>query len=134
MESSRFDTWSRRRVGLAAGGLAAWLAGLVGVQDALAKKKRKKRCKARGRGCNPGGKRKCCNGLRCAPDTDLGGNRCCRKEGHACAAESECCSGFCLDDRCQPAECREIGNPCDIVIPCCSGNCGANDHCEAPLA
>ena len=46
MDDSRFDAWTRRRFGLAAGGLSASLLGLVSLDDAAAKKKRKKKKKA----------------------------------------------------------------------------------------
>lgn len=127
MNGSRFHAWTRRRFGVVAGGLA-WLGALVGVQDAAGREK--KRCKAFSQRCKPGGKRTCCKGLRCAPKTDPERSRCCRKNGRVCSLASECCSGFCLDDRCRPGACREIGAPCDAVIPCCSGNCGEFDHCD----
>ncbi len=60
MDGSTFDAWTRRRFGLAAGGVLAALASLHG---ASAKKKRGKRCKKLCAGCKPGGKRKCCDGL-----------------------------------------------------------------------
>jgi hypothetical protein len=125
MDGSRFDAWTRRRFGLVAGGLAAMLVGAIGPQVAKAKKKGKgKRCKRLSAGCNPNGNLKCCGNLKCRPVPALGGNHCCRAVlGTPCVAPTECCSGFCLDDQCQPAFCKEIGQPCVTGPECCSGVC-----------
>lgn len=134
MDRLRRAAWSRRHLSLLATAFPAWLITPVDVHAGKARKRRrKKRCRRFAQACQPGGKRKCCKTLACEPNLNLGGNRCCRKEAQACAAASECCSGFCLDDRCQPGECREVGAPCDQVIPCCSGVCDAIDHCGPPL-
>jgi Chaperone of endosialidase len=100
MDDTRFDAWTRRRFGFAAGGLAAAVLGLAGSEDAQTKKKNKKRCKKLGAGCKPGGKRKCCGTLRCdqisfepSPKT-----RCCRKEGDPCGDHLHCCDNLCCQD------------------------------------
>jgi hypothetical protein len=103
MDGSQFDAWTRRRFGLAAGGLTAALLGIGLIEDASAKKKRrrkkKKRCKKLGDTCKQGGKRKCCKGTRC----DLVGNDsilqtfCCHDEG-PCSETADCCQGHVCDN------------------------------------
>jgi hypothetical protein len=135
MDGSRFDAWTRRHFGLAAGGLAASLLGISASADTEAKKKKKK-CKKLGTGCTPGGKRKCCKkqNLICAPIPGLGGNRCCRDVGQTCSFSTDCCSTFCLDDHCQPSFCKELGQFCTLDEQCCSDFCDVNgsDNCESP--
>ena len=104
MQGFRFDTWTRRRFGLAAGGMAATLARLTSPEDADARnknrKKRKMRCRQDGQVCRQSGKRKrCCQGKQCA-DFDGQRFRCCKAIDHPCSAGSECCSGHCIVDRC----------------------------------
>jgi hypothetical protein len=67
MDGSRFDAWTRRRFGLATGGLATLVAGLYAAASGFAKKKRKRRCKKLGfSNCKTSGKRRrCCKGLGC---------------------------------------------------------------------
>jgi hypothetical protein len=136
MDGSRFEVWTRRRFGLAAAGIAAVFSGPVGPEAAAARKrkKKKKRCTKLGRVCRPSGKRKCCKNLKCRlVQNDVGmAFHCCKNVGAICGSPGDCCSGFCLDDRCQPGDCREIDAPC-AGVPCCSGNCGADDHCDPPL-
>lgn len=43
MNGSRFDVWTRRRFGLATGGLAASFLGLATVNELEAKRKRKRK-------------------------------------------------------------------------------------------
>jgi hypothetical protein len=140
MDGSRFDAWTRRQFGLAAGGLAGSLLTLAGLVDAEAKKKgkkkKKKKCKKAGTGCNPNSKkRKCCKkqNLTCAPIPGLGGNRCCKGLAQPCAATAECCSGFCLDGFCEPEFCKEIGAGCGSNPDCCSDFCnGGTGKCDQP--
>lgn len=108
MQGSRFDTWTRRRFGLAAGGMVATLARVASPADADArkdtgnknKKKRKKRCRQVGQLCRQSGKRKrCCRGKQCA-HFDGQRFRCCKALYQPCSAGSECCSGHCIVDRC----------------------------------
>jgi hypothetical protein len=136
MDGSQFDAWTRRRFGLAAGGLSAALLGVVGLDGTEAKKKhkhkKKKKCKKLGVGCNPTGKKKrCCKNLLCEPALMIGGNRCCLTDGLPCTNLEDCCSGFCLDDECQPTSCKEIGQACATDEQCCSNNC--NIVCEVPV-
>jgi hypothetical protein len=97
MDDAHFDAWTRRRFGLVAGGLAATILGLAGIEDAQTRKKRKKRCKKLGASCKSGGKRTCCGTLRCdrisfepSPKT-----HCCRKKDQPCAGNHDCCAGLC---------------------------------------
>lgn len=107
MDDARFDAWTRRRFGLAAGGVAATVLGLAGIGEAQTKKKRKKRCKTLGAGCMPGGKRRCCGSLRCDRISFSASSktRCCRKRDQPCADSDECCAGLCcqLSGTCGPA-------------------------------
>ena len=94
MDELRFDAWTRRRFGMAAGGSIATLFTPAATKDAVAtknRKKRRKRCRKLGRACQPGGKRTCCGKLKCdrisfepSPQT-----RCCRKEGQPCGDDLE---------------------------------------------
>ncbi len=106
MNGSRFDTWTRRRFGLAAGRMVVTLAPLASPKDADGKKdknkskKRKKRCRKVGQVCRQSGKRKqCCTGKVCA-DFDGQNFRCCKNLGQSCTAGGECCSGWCIEDTC----------------------------------
>jgi hypothetical protein len=47
MDGSQFDVWTRRRFGLAAGGLSASLLTLASLEDAEAKKRKKRKKKKR---------------------------------------------------------------------------------------
>jgi hypothetical protein len=112
MEDDRFDAWTRRRFGLAAGGFAASVLGLAGIEDAQTKKKRKKRCRKLGASCKSGGKRRCCGKLKCdrihfepSPKT-----RCCRKKDQPCNDHLDCCANLCCStsgqcsDSCQVSD------------------------------
>ena len=95
MDGSRFDVWTRRRFGAAAGGLAASLLGLAHLDAVQAKKHHKKRCVKLLKSCNPGG-RKCCHGNRCE-SLDLGSEGsffCCKPADKPCQTNSECCPEF----------------------------------------
>ena len=122
MDGSRFDAWTRRRFGLAAGGLAGLLLG-GGLTDVEA---RRRRCrKDVGDPCKPGSRRrKCCKrnqGLQCRSDPPID-FRCCRKGGSDCttATASECCSRECRNGTCF---CKGVGQPCGTNRHCCSGKC-----------
>jgi hypothetical protein len=100
VDGSRFDTWTRRKFGLAAGGAAvAGLLGLAGIDDAEARrgrgrKKKKKQCRKLGEFCNESNRdQKCCNSsYLCAQVPDLGsGNFCCKQVGDFCDTSSDCC-------------------------------------------
>jgi hypothetical protein len=122
MDGSRFDAWTRRRFGLAAGGLAGALLGLVGRDDAVLSKKKgkkKKRCRRAGQGCTSGKKRKCCKNLDCQSIEARGGAKlCCREVGGSCSLETqECCSGLCNGVECF---CKTAGGNCEFDANCCS--------------
>jgi hypothetical protein len=127
MDHTRFDAWTRRRFGLAAGGLAAMVLGLAGIEDAQTKKKRK-RCRKLGRKCKPGGKRKCCGKLNCDA-TGFGGELprvCCKTKGKPCGDERDCCDGngccgsppvcspTCVSDRAKKANFGSV-DPTDML-------------------
>lgn len=135
MDGSRFDAWTRRRFGVlaAAGGFAGSLIALIHEDaETTKRRKRKKRCTKQGKGCKPGGKRKCCQNLRCRETINgVVAYHCCRDIGGSCSSPGDCCSGFCLDDQCQPALCKEIGDPCNADDLCCSNNCFQFD-CAPP--
>ena len=105
MDGSRFDNWTRRRFGLAAGGFAASLLGLARLEEAEAKNnkpkkdkkpKKAKKCKKLGTGCNPTAKfKKCCGPGVCQSVDSVGGNRCCQTlSGSVCSSDSECCGNM----------------------------------------
>lgn len=125
MDGSRFDAWTRRRFGLAAGGAVGSLLAIVGEgsDDVAAKKKKKKRCLNLGQRCRQGGKRKCCakKGLSCQIfEEGSGGRRCCRKGLESCTEDSDCCSQDCTDNRCA---CKSNGTECAHDVFCCSLKC-----------
>ena len=95
MDGSRFDAWTRRRLGLIAGSLVTAALGgphMGGVEAKNKHKKQKQRCLKLGEVCTPGG-RKCCTFVACNPTE--GGPRCCREHHEACTVGSDCCSGNC---------------------------------------
>lgn len=99
MDGSRFDTWTRRKFGLAAGGAAVTsLLSLAGIDDADARRRRGRRrrpqCRKLGQTCNESNKdQRCCNSSQlCAQVPDLGtGNFCCKQVGEFCDTSSDCC-------------------------------------------
>lgn len=133
MDALRFDAWTRRRVGLAAGGLAASL--LARDVPEAAAKKRKKRCVKVGAICRTSKKaRRCCRGLAC--DVTPGGPgrfRCHRQRQAPCNNDRECCGDDVLcSDRtddltflCRAnlgAACGETAD-CGGVLDCDGGTC-----------
>ncbi|MFN8589859.1 MAG: tail fiber domain-containing protein [Thermomicrobiales bacterium] len=113
MEPDRFDTWTRRHLGLA-GGIAA-LAGLINSGRVDAKKKKRKcthdRCRSVTQTCDSNvADSTCCPGLNC----DVFG----------AGPDLRCCLG--LNSHCQPAQskcCREL--ICELVAGSASGRCCA---------
>lgn len=99
MDGSRFDAWTRRRVGLVSGIALATALGLVAREEGAAKKNKKK-CRKLGKTCQKSGnKKKCCGSLKCdtisfEPSTQT---RCCRTIGKACAKNIDCCDQLCCD-------------------------------------
>jgi hypothetical protein len=100
MVGSRFDAWTRRRLGVAA---VAWL-GLLPEHEAAAKRKRKKRkrqrarsrkCEPLGTDCNPhNDKRLCCGDTICGQADLLGGRRCCHDRHGICQRDADCCNNM----------------------------------------
>ncbi len=131
MDGLRFDAWTRRRFGLAAGGAVATLLGLLGsgTDDAKAKKKR---CRKLGKLCTQGGKKKCCGNRFCArPFTFTAADRCCKGGGEPCTGDEDptCCTGVCtLAGECF---CKTGGQPCDRNGQCCSRKCSGGT-CTGP--
>src|SRR6476646_5911668 len=115
MDEKRFDAWTRRQFGLGAGGLAASLVGLQGLDDAEGKTRRHKhkaatqknkhknkgkkgkgpKCKKAGTGGCKTSRPDCCAGLSCQAVPGFGGVRCCADVGARCSRDQQCCSGVC---------------------------------------
>lgn len=104
MEGSRFDTLTRRGVGLLAGGIAGSLAGLAEYIGADAKKKKKKKpcCRPDLASCSTSSE--CCS----KPDSVCDDNgcfpgvkSCCRPAGKSCRFGCDCCGAIgCLGGIC----------------------------------
>ena len=112
MDGSRFDAWTRRRVGLATGGALASLLGLSLQQDVTAKnqkhngKNTKKKCRKLGQSCDITNKnKKCCNAKQlCAQVKNLGsGTFCCKQRGDNCSVNDDCCG----TDKCSGGKCTQ---------------------------
>jgi len=114
MDGSRFDTWTRRRFGLAAGGLTATLLGLASQEEVEGKHhhhhhhhhhNHEKKCTKAGDSCTKGGKHDCCHDLHCREFNldSVGLHLCCHTdEGKACSHGEECCPPLvCSDGSCQ---------------------------------
>ncbi|MGH2614270.1 MAG: tail fiber domain-containing protein, partial [Thermomicrobiales bacterium] len=134
-----FDAWTRRRLGLTAGGLASSLLGLAALGTARAKKgknKKKKRCGKLLQRCAPEGKNeRCCQGLNCDPVDTLDGLRCCFGRQHHCQSAAQCCGDTLCDDvsgldgdRC----CGRFSAFCTSDDDCCSPNPCSGGRCEPP--
>jgi hypothetical protein len=131
MDGSRFDTWTRRRFGLAVGGLTGALQSLLQSPTAQAKKKRRRKrkeeketsCKRLGDCCSPGETRKCCDNLPCRPLFGDQAFRCCHEAGEPCTIgefDFTCCSGMCDGSECV---CKTTGQSCSFDAQCCSFSC-----------
>jgi hypothetical protein len=130
MEGSRFDAWTRRSFGLAAGGLAGSLMAHATVLDVAAKKKKKKKKKCREFAESCTEKETCCCGLACRP-AGMSGDACCRIGGSECSSATQCCSGRCTGGYC---ECKSNnGLACSQDSDCCSFKCdtGGTNKCVA---
>lgn len=129
MDGSRFDAWTRRGFGTAAGGLAGALLAQAALPVAKAGKKKKKKCGKLNDQCNSG-KKKCCCGYECQPQ-DSNGNRCCRAADFPASSDQECCSGRRELGRCI---CKTLFQACTSSEQCCSGFCdtAGSDQCEQP--
>jgi hypothetical protein len=111
MESSRFDVWTRRRVGLAAGGgLAGALISVTGAQVGQAKKKKKKKCCKDIRATCTSDKQ-CCGNAVCGEREGIENiTVCCLPEGQSCSniagSQLECCGDL---------ECDGVTLKCDAI-------------------
>jgi hypothetical protein len=127
MDASRFDAWTRRRLGWAAGGLATSLFNLSTLDGAAAKKKKKRckkiRCKTELQSCDPDiEKERCCLGLNCDVFGEQPGLRCCLGLRSRCLpGDDHCCSEL----LCAAANGLE-GNRCCADI---TGRCSQNEDC-----
>lgn len=99
MDGSYFDAWTRRRIGMVAGGVFAGALGLIERVDGAAKKRKnkKRRCRKLGKTCQKSDKQKCCGSLKCdtisfEPSTQT---RCCKTIDQPCSDNLDCCNGLC---------------------------------------
>jgi hypothetical protein len=123
LDDSQFDTWTRRRFGLAAGGAAAsalGLLGAIGLSEHQAearrnhnknknrkdnKRKRKDKCRKLSDACDDNRRnQQCCNENQlCAQVSQLGsGTFCCKQNGFNCQFDSDCCG----KNRCRNGVCQ----------------------------
>ncbi len=125
MDGPQFDAWTRRRFGLAAGGLAAALAEWH-TTDARKKRKRK-RCRKFGKPCTRGAKRKCCGKLRCDVHSGNGSQQtvCCKTEGKSCEQVTDCC--FPLQCNLETKKCFEQPPPSDRAVKANFGSVDGQD-------
>jgi hypothetical protein len=96
----RFDAWTRRRLGLVAGGAAVALLGSAIRPAAVARKGKRKRCRKLEQSCDQTKKSKSCcsSALLCAQVSQLGsGNFCCKQAGQTCQSSTECCGNNACD-------------------------------------
>jgi hypothetical protein len=116
MDASTFDAWTRRRLGLATGGMLALALGLALPADSEGKHHKKKQCKKLHDPCKPGSKHKCCGNLQCKVSAmDEGVHTfCCKREGKSCQSELDCCD---------PLHCC---GPLDEQV--CSSKCAVSDR------
>lgn len=144
MDGPRFDAWTRRRLGLTAGGAIASVLGLATPKDTEADRRKHARnlpCRKLKARCSPKkgskyDKARCCdkiNRLHCDRGPLSGSYRCCYDVQQVCSGDStECCrdlrcgaiSGL-SGSRCCAGlggACATSGNCCDSV-PCEGGIC-----------
>ena len=101
MDGTRFDTWTRRRFGLATFGAAASLLGLGGHDGpAAAARRSKQRCRRLGQHCDATSKQQtCCHNRNCTVVLALGsGTFCCKGGAESCATSADCCHPFSCDN------------------------------------
>ena len=137
MDSVRFDLWTRRRVGLATGGLATCIISAIapGGLNARKKHKKKTRCRKVTQSCKTGKhQRRCCPGLRCDQVEELAGRHCCRPLQAACGDTRECCHDiFCgMVSDLPPGTycCGGSQVPCTEDADCCFNNPCTGGLCE----
>lgn len=99
MDASRFDTWTRRKFGVATSAAAlGGLLALAGLDESDARRRRRRRrkprCRKLGDSCNDSiREQSCCNSsYLCANVNEFGsGNFCCKQIGDFCDQSSDCC-------------------------------------------
>jgi hypothetical protein len=133
MDGTRFDRWTRRRFGAAAGGFAAFLLGPDARRDIAAKKGKKTRCRSLLQTCSPTKKENhCCSGLNCDPIHDFTGLRCCYGRQHPCNDGGVCCGNtVCLpvDGLVGKVCCGTGAAFCRSNQDCCSGLVCSGGQC-----
>jgi hypothetical protein len=128
MDETRFDAWTRRRLGLAAGGLASFALRPETRHAVMAKKKHKHRirCQKVLAPCDPNDKkRRCCSGLNCDVFDLQVGLRCCLGLRSLCeAGNNQCCGELLCSEVTQLGGthcCSDGSAPCSEDEDCCFG-------------
>lgn len=135
MDGMRFDAWTRRRLGLAASGIAATVIGMTTPAAAgKNRKNRKNRCRKILDTCSTTpSAQSCCGGLNC-DIVGTAGLRCCLGLRAPCEpANNRCCSRFQCAQPTSPTEfacCSKAGDPCEGDEDCCSDICNGG-LCES---
>jgi hypothetical protein len=102
VEQTRFDSWTRRRFGVAVGGLSGALLAMTGGTATKAKKKKCKKttcCIAVRGSCSTTSGDQCCSPATCGQRTGIEGiTVCCIPQGQACTnipgSQLECCGSL----------------------------------------
>jgi hypothetical protein len=138
MDGSRFDAWTRRSLGLAAGGLAAAMVSLTTPNAAGKKKKKEKTCRKILETCSTTGSGpSCCGTLNC-DIVGTTGLHCCLGLRSSCdAANNRCCGHLkCAEptDEDETICCASAGDPCEVDRDCCADAgdafCNVGGECE----
>jgi hypothetical protein len=134
MDGTRFDLWTRRRLGLLAGGSLAVLFGLTGRDAAARKRKRRKKkrksktvCRRIRDDCSAAPGEDCCGDLICNDNSCVGDPICVRDEGGSCRDICDCRLGLQCSERTEKCQqCTLLQNPCQDHDDCClrSAACG----------
>ncbi len=126
MDGTVFDARTRRRFGLATGGVIATLLIFDRAQDGAAKrKKRRKRRKKCGK------HEKLCQGQciprsQCCTSEDCFDSYCCEGE---CVSSETCCGGHPCDEICPCRRNVEATQVCISTVPVLCAQCHSNDEC-----
>jgi hypothetical protein len=92
MVNGRFDAWTRRRVGVGLGGLAAGLLGAAGGGETLARKKKKKKNPCAGKNVCMDRSHTCAGGNKLCYVKAFGGNVCALNVSSVVSCDA--CSSF----------------------------------------
>ena len=142
MDGPRFDAWTRRRFGLAAGAAIASILGPAAADDSVADRRRHvrvDRCRKLSARCSPkkGSKYRCCDKihrLHCDRSGYFAGSfHCCYDYQQVCSgAPGECCRDLTCGSvpalsgsRC----CAKPGSACTNGNDCCAGGACAGGFC-----